>query len=70
MKKLILFILFFSTAVLGFSQSQRLVMFEEFTQASCYYCGLDNLDLMPCWMRIQVSALPSNTKRVGLVMIL
>ncbi len=42
MKKLILFILFFSTAVLGFSQSQRLVMFEEFTQASCYYCGLDN----------------------------
>jgi hypothetical protein len=42
MKKLILFTLFFATAALGFSQSQRLVMFEEFTQASCGPCAQQN----------------------------
>jgi hypothetical protein len=34
--------LFLATAVLGFSQSQRFVMFEEFTQASCGPCAQQN----------------------------
>lgn len=42
MKKIILFSLFLATAVLGFSQSQRFIMFEEFTQASCGPCASQN----------------------------
>lgn len=42
MKKIILFSLFFTIAVLGFSQSQRFIMFEEFTQASCGPCAQQN----------------------------
>ena len=42
MKKLILCSLFIAPAVLGFSQSQRFVMFEEFTQASCGPCAQQN----------------------------
>ncbi|MGA3015375.1 MAG: T9SS type A sorting domain-containing protein [Bacteroidales bacterium] len=47
MKKLILFILFMTTAILGFCQSQRLVMFEEFTQASCGPCAQQNATFDP-----------------------
>ncbi len=47
MKKLVLFSLFLATAVLGFSQSQRLVMFEEFTQASCGPCAQQNATFDP-----------------------
>ncbi len=42
MKKLILCSFFLATAVLGFSQSQRFVMFEEFTNASCGPCASQN----------------------------
>jgi hypothetical protein len=42
MKKIILCSLFLATAVLGFSQSQRFIMFEEFTQASCGPCAQQN----------------------------
>lgn len=42
MKKIVLFSLFLATTVLGFSQSQRFVMFEEFTQASCGPCAQQN----------------------------
>jgi hypothetical protein len=42
MKKIILFSMFLATTVLGFSQSQRFVMFEEFTQASCGPCAQQN----------------------------
>ena len=42
MKKIILCSVFLATAVLGFSQSQRFVMFEEFTQASCGPCAQQN----------------------------
>jgi hypothetical protein len=47
MKKLILFTFFLATAVLGFSQSQRLVMIEEFTQASCGPCAQQNATFDP-----------------------
>jgi hypothetical protein len=42
MKKIILCLFFLATAVLGFSQSQRFVMFEECTQASCGPCAQQN----------------------------
>lgn len=42
MKKIIPCLFFLAIASFGFSQSQRLVMFEEFTQASCGPCGQDN----------------------------
>jgi hypothetical protein len=42
MKKFILCLIFLATAALGFSQSQRFVMFEEFTQASCGPCASYN----------------------------
>ena len=42
MKKIILCSLFLVTAVLGFSQSQRFIMFEEFTNASCGPCASQN----------------------------
>jgi len=43
MKKFLLLItLFLITTALGYSQSQRLVMFEEFTQASCGPCAQQN----------------------------
>lgn len=42
MKKLILCSFFLATAVLGFSQSQRFVMIEEFTNASCNPCASQN----------------------------
>src|ERR1035437_2179900 len=42
MKKLILCSFFLATAILGFSQSQRFVMFEEFTNASCGPCASQN----------------------------
>lgn len=43
MKKTYLFLIVaFSLSLFAFSQSQRFVLFEEFTQASCYYCGQDN----------------------------
>ena len=42
MKKSLLFSLLCSIAVLGYSQSQRFVLFEEFTQASCGPCAAQN----------------------------
>lgn len=42
MKKLILCSLFVTTAVLGFSQSQRFILIEEFTNASCGPCAAQN----------------------------
>ncbi|MCX6247896.1 MAG: T9SS type A sorting domain-containing protein [Bacteroidetes bacterium] len=42
MKKLILCSLFLATALLSFSQSQRFILFEEFTQASCGPCAQQN----------------------------
>jgi hypothetical protein len=42
MKKILLFTLSLTAAVQIFSQSQRIVMIEEFTQASCYYCAVYN----------------------------
>ena len=42
MKKFILSSLFLASAVLGVSQSQRFIMFEEFTQASCGPCAQQN----------------------------
>jgi Secretion system C-terminal sorting domain len=42
MKKLILCSFFLATAALGFSQSQRFVMIEEFTNASCGPCAQQN----------------------------
>ncbi len=42
MKKLILCSFFVTTSVLGFSQSQRFIMIEEFTNASCNPCAAQN----------------------------
>ncbi|MBI9034293.1 MAG: hypothetical protein JEZ03_07470, partial [Bacteroidales bacterium] len=42
MKKLVLLFFAFSAVTLGFSQSQRLVLVEEFTQASCGPCAGQN----------------------------
>lgn len=39
MKKLFLLILVFGTAISGFSQSQRLVLLEEFTSSTCGPCA-------------------------------
>lgn len=42
MKKIALFTLLITLALGGFSQSQRMVLLEEFTQASCGPCVLPN----------------------------
>jgi len=42
MKKLVFCSLLLASVVPGFSQSQRFVMFEEFTQASCPPCAAQN----------------------------
>ena len=42
MKKIILFVAFFCTLYFGYSQSQRLVMLEEFTSATCGPCVSKN----------------------------
>ena len=47
MKKPILCLFFLATVVFGYSQSQRLVMFEEFTQASCGPCAQQNATFDP-----------------------
>jgi len=42
MKRILLSAFLVFNSLLLFSQSQRLVLFEEFTSASCYWCGVYN----------------------------
>ncbi|HML86466.1 MAG TPA: hypothetical protein PKE52_15025, partial [Bacteroidales bacterium] len=42
MKRIFTILLAISIATLGYSQSQRLVLLEEFTQASCGPCASSN----------------------------